>query len=92
LGDRDKDRSRAPHLKSPRRFDAMQRSFQRIDQATDTIKAKGGIAAKNVRLNTLDSPWKDDDARGLQRIGHAHTAFDRHLPESLRGFLFQLNR
>jgi hypothetical protein len=44
-------------------IDAMQRSFQRIDQATDTIKAKGGIAAKNVRLNTLDSPWKDDDAR-----------------------------
>ena len=44
-------------------IDAMQRSFQSIDQATDTIKAKGGIAAKNVRLNTLDSPWKDDDAR-----------------------------
>jgi hypothetical protein len=44
-------------------IDAMQRSFRRIDQATDTIKAKGGIAAKNMRLNTSDSLWKDDDAR-----------------------------
>jgi hypothetical protein len=43
--------------------DAMQRSFQRLDQAANTIKAKGGIAAKDARINTTDSPWKDDDAR-----------------------------
>lgn len=47
-------------------IDAMQRSFQRIDQAANDIKAKGGVAAKNVRLNTSDSPWKDDDARWFE--------------------------
>jgi hypothetical protein len=44
-------------------IDAMQRTVQRIDQATDTIKAKGGLAAKDARINTADSLWKEDDAR-----------------------------
>jgi len=43
--------------------DAMQRTFQRMDQATDTVKVKGGVATKDARINTADSPWKDDDAR-----------------------------
>jgi len=62
LGKGGKEQPRTPADVS-KAIAAMQQTFQRIDDTANTIKAKGGWGARNARINTASSPWKDDDAR-----------------------------
>src|SRR5216684_2156650 len=65
--------------------DALQQTFRAIDKKADTIKAKGGIAGRQARLNTEDSAWKDDDARWFKANGARSHRLRAVFPSELEG-------
>ena len=59
---------------------AYQKAITETDKVVDDIVRRGGGVPVDLRLNLLDSPWKDDDESGSSRTPGGRTGCARHFP------------